>query len=156
MRLYYLRHGFHKSDVYMAYFLDHFAFIALERLKKLRRLNSASSPEELKEAQSTVILAAKGLYDQGTHWYLPYTIFHMVCKGMCPDELQIIHTYTGVEKSDLSTDKLRVHHVRCQYPIRAFDRTDDPEQLRLEDLVHRYADMAVEENRDATEDGSSL
>ncbi|KAF1969126.1 hypothetical protein BU23DRAFT_557964 [Bimuria novae-zelandiae CBS 107.79] len=144
LRLYYLRHGFDKSDMYMTHFLSYLAFLGFERLKALQRSDSASSLEELKEVQSTVILAAKGLHDQGENWYLAYTIFHMIWKEMGPDELEILHQYTSIRKDDLSTSKLRVRHVQCQYPVKIFNSADDPEHLRLEELVHRYADMVLE------------
>lgn len=144
LRLFYLRHGFDRSDMYMTHFLSHLAFLGLERLKALQCTDSTSSIEELNDAQSTAILAAKGLHDQGKNWYLPYTIFHMICKEMGPDELDILHQYTSVRKDDLSTDKLRIRHVQCQYPVKVFNSSDDPEHLRLEELVHRYADMVLE------------
>lgn len=144
MRLYYLRHGYEKSDIYSSHFLNHLASNSLERLKNLQHSNPPCSPEAMKEAQSTLILAAKGLRDQGQNYYLPYAIFHMFCKAMGPEEVDIMHRYTGIPKDDLLTSKLRVRHVQCQYPIKIFNSKDDAEHVRLEELVNRYVDLALE------------
>lgn len=68
----------------------------------------------------------------------------MVCREMDPDDLGILHRYTGITKDELSTSRLRVKHVQCQYPIKMLTSGGDLEHMRVDQLVQRYADMVLE------------
>ncbi|KAJ4298122.1 hypothetical protein N0V90_006021 [Kalmusia sp. IMI 367209] len=144
LRLYYSRHGFDRSDIHMTHFMHVLATISLRRLQTLRESDSTTSSTELEEVQSTLVLAAKGLHDQGWNYYLPYIIFHVICDDMGPAESNIMYQYTDIRKEDLATSRLRAKHVQSQYPIKILNVTEDPEQQRLDDLVSRYANLALE------------
>lgn len=140
----YLRHSFDRSDPYQMHFLTVLAFLSLERLKVIRAPDTPSSSNELKEMQSTLILAAKGLHDQGKNYYLSYTVFHMLCNEMGSEELNIMCQYASIPKEDLSTSKLRAKHVQGHYPINVLNYADDPKQQRLAELAQQYENMALE------------
>ncbi|CAI6338004.1 unnamed protein product [Periconia digitata] len=144
LRLYYLRHGFDKADTYLTHGLAVLAFLSINQLKPpTLSPTEPFSPPHLQDIQSALVLAAKGLYSQGCNYHLSYTIFHLVCADIPPRETDLMHQYTDIRKEDLATSKLRANHVRGQYPIKILNLADDPEQQRLDDLVTRYADLAM-------------
>src|SRR6202000_2793882 len=85
LRLYYLRHGFESSGIYVAHGLNVLANMALARVK----FATESSGEELDDARSTLFLAAKGLNEQGKNYYLTYVLFRVLVQEMDPADVRI-------------------------------------------------------------------
>jgi hypothetical protein len=131
LRLYYLRHGWESSDVYIAHGLNFLANMAMARMK------SAVNPtdQELDEARSTLLLAAKGLNEQGKNYYLTYILFRVLAKEMDPADVSIMQTFLSLRRDDGEADQLRMKHVHAQYPANIVRLGDDPESQRLCNLV---------------------
>lgn len=127
-------------------FLAVFAFIALAQLKALTYSPAGpSSATTLEDVRSSLILAAKGLHDQGQNYYLLYTIFHVVQNSMDDDDRDLMRRYVFVEGEDDQAKQLRTKRVLSQYPVSITRITDDPESQRLGNLIQKYADVAVDQ-----------
>jgi hypothetical protein len=130
-RLYYLRHGFQNSDVYMAHGLNVLANMALARTKSAAK----PSKQELDDARSTVLLAAKGLNEQGKNYYLTYILFRVFVQEMDSADVGIMKTFLSIRRGDREADQLRSKHVHAQYPVNIERLGDDPDSQRLCNLV---------------------
>lgn len=145
LRLYYLRHGFEYSDTYMTHEMTVLAFIALDQLKSLGsksdRSSKASSGSD--DIRSTLLLAAKGLSDQGKNYYMPFTLFHIVRNEMDTENVDILYKWMNVRQDDDATSQVRARHVQAQYPVNTINVTDHPERQRLGDVIKKYAELAL-------------
>jgi hypothetical protein len=139
-RLYYLRHGFENSDVFMLHCMNFMANMALARMK------SATKPsnQELDDARSTLLLAAKGLNEQGKNHYLAYVLFRVLVQEMDPADVNIMKTFLSLRRDDSEADRLRTKHVHAQYPVNVQRLGDDPDSQRLCNLV-KPEDMGLED-----------
>lgn len=126
VRLSYLRHGSENPDIHFTHFLTVIAYLSIQRPREMRDSTDAVSEKESQEVQSTLLLVINGLYDQGKNYYLAYTMIHIVCKEVTPEELEILQQYTNILEDELSINKLRMKHVQGRYPIRALNYADDP------------------------------
>ena len=153
VRLYYLRHGFERADVFLVQSLAVLAYISVGQIDFLASSKS-SSVEDIEAAQSTLVLAAKGLHDQGRNYYVHHTVFHLILNSMRSQEVSIMHRFTNVEVEDIVADQLRAKHISAQYPIKVLNIRDDPEQKRLDNLVNEYASLALEAQSSIDESGA--
>jgi hypothetical protein len=143
MRLYYLHHGFESSDTYMAHDLDVLAYMANAQLKSTSSSNDHLM-EGLDDARSTLILAAKGLNDQGRSYYLPYTLFRVLLEEMDPEDVNVMKTFINLRKEDNESNKLRANQVHAQYPVNIVRMVDNPESRRLSNLMKQYPGLGLE------------
>ncbi|KAH0531151.1 hypothetical protein TsFJ059_000019 [Trichoderma semiorbis] len=143
VRLYYLRHGFENADAYMAHCLTVLAFMGVAQLaaSTTPSLPAPTSPE----ARSTLILAAKGLGEQGQNYYLPFTLFHIVQGQMGSDDLNALQSLTTACNEDVGTPQIRARHVQAQYPVNIVNMTDYPQNQRLGSLIKEYSELAIVE-----------
>lgn len=90
-RLYYLRHGFEACDSFMTYFLALLASISLRALEGsgdgARLSPGRGRPEVLR---STLVLAMKGLRDQGRHLHVCKVLFRLLRDRLPPAEADIL------------------------------------------------------------------
>ncbi|KAK8013452.1 hypothetical protein PG991_009045 [Apiospora marii] len=84
LRLYYLRHGFEGADIYLVSPLGKMAFMAL------RSIHDGLSTEELDNIRSSLLLAVKGIRDQGQSHYLAKTIYRLVTSQLRPAEAKFL------------------------------------------------------------------
>ncbi|KAK0747338.1 hypothetical protein B0T21DRAFT_405976 [Apiosordaria backusii] len=107
LRLYYLRHGFEALDTFIMMSLMTIAFITTKELEAIR-LSAQSSSEEQKQyvnsLRATLVLCAKGLYDQGKSYYLSQTVFRLVRSGMHVNEKELLREYAALPEEEDSRD----------------------------------------------------
>lgn len=138
MRLYYLRHGFSSADCYMAHDLAVLGFMALGKLKDAGGIQN-------EDLRSTLLLAAKGLGDQGRNYYLPFTLFHVINGQMSEEDTALLHQFMTSWKEDGNLKQVRARHVQAQYPCDIVKITNYPDSKRLGNLIKQYADLAISE-----------
>ncbi|KAF4340441.1 nitrate assimilation regulatory nirA [Fusarium beomiforme] len=138
MRLYYLRHGFESADAYMAHDLAVLGFMALGKLKDGGRVQN-------EDLRSTLLLAAKGLGDQGRNYYFPFTLFHVIQGEMSEEDKALLHQFMTSLKEDVISRQVRAKHVQAQYPCDIIKITDYPESKRLGNLIKQYVNLAISE-----------
>ncbi|RFN54940.1 nitrate assimilation regulatory protein nira [Fusarium flagelliforme] len=143
MRLYYLRHGFASADTYIAHDLAVLAFMALGKLK-----DGGGAPKE--DSRSTLLLAAKGLGDQGRNYYFPFTLFHVINGEMSEEDTALLYQFMTSWKDDGVSKQVRAKHVQAQYPCDIVKITNYPDSKRLGNLIKQYADLAISEAQSPT------
>jgi len=102
-----------------------------------------NSPEprtlpELEALRSTLILAVKGLYDQGHNHHLAKALFHVIRGEMRPQEASLL-TGSVVEIREKSDDKPQLQAIHSRWPVSIVNIADDVESHVLTNLVERYA-----------------
>ncbi|KAH9903958.1 nitrate assimilation regulatory protein nirA [Xylariomycetidae sp. FL2044] len=162
VRLYYLRHGFEGADAPMAHNLQIMAFMELEQLRALSQpgpapplpasassvyapFGSAVTAEHRDEVRASLILAVKGLNDQGRNYFMPLLIFHIIERQMSPEDVEDLYRSMGIPHRNGKVAARRARYAKAQYPINIVKITDHPDSLRLENLAKEYHTLAIEE-----------
>lgn len=145
VRLYYLRHGYETSDTYMTHTLATLGFATLGRLARLSP-DSTDSARSIEEARSTIFLTAKGLSDQGSNYYIPYTLFELLKQSLSGDDVRTLLRFINQQPSygETASSRLRTDHVQAQYPVNIVDMTKHPEQKRLGNMIREFSTLALE------------
>jgi len=143
MRLYYLRHGFEAADLFSMHYLTVLSFMSVAKLKTLAS-SATPSLAAVDDARATLILAAKGLRDQGQNYYLSHTMYHLVRSQASSEDAELMLKFVHVRKEESEAWQLRSRHVQSQFPVNIIQITEDPENKRLSNMIKQYADMALE------------
>ncbi|GAB1321084.1 hypothetical protein MFIFM68171_11294 [Madurella fahalii] len=146
VRLYYLRHGFDYGDTFLGQPLNQLAFISLKKILAAADTNAPSNPCDLDSTRSTLILAAKGIHDQGKSHYLCRVTFQMLKNKMRPAERDMLGTVIGEVEDDANKkfqEQQILRGVRSRLVPSAVSIADDPELHRLGTLVSQH--MQLEE-----------
>jgi len=176
VRIYYIRHGFSFFDSFIGQPLTHLGFIVLNRLKRLvdRTANTTYvDPTDIQELQSTLLLAAKGLNDQGQNIILGLIILHVLTHLMDDDTKTKLGQVIGEIKyvpgcackhcnkaqDDPTAHKLRSAVPQSRLVMRAESFIDDKDTQTLGSLVTQMKHMDLKYSRvepDEEEDGELL
>lgn len=139
LRLYYLRHSFEHSDTYLTYFLSILANTTIENM------NSDSvfpDVETLKILRATLILAVKGLYDQGQHVYVSSAMCRLMRDRMTNEDMNGLRRHT-TWKDD---QPLVPYYVRSTFPVTIVMLDEDWQMETVENLAKKYDRLALEAN----------
>jgi len=153
LRIYYLRHGFECADAFLTQPLSLMAF---ENLQKLRADPHGPRSEA---ARSSLILAAKGLWDQGQNFWVARTTLCVLRSNLdradfCKTELQLLDREVNIQLEPGTREQEQIREVRSRWPPTLASMTDDPEEHRLSALVkqHMHIHMDSDDERDEDED----
>ncbi|KAJ3538441.1 hypothetical protein NM208_g5904 [Fusarium decemcellulare] len=128
LRLYYLRHGFECLDTYLVSLLVEVCTGVIDDMK------SPQSHEELTTLRSTVILLAKGIYEQGQSFFLGKLVFQLVRSKMSPIDLSVLERFVKMEPTREDEAKA-LQQVQMDWPVEITSMEDDPETKSLGNLV---------------------
>jgi hypothetical protein len=156
MRLYYLHHGYEIPDGHMAHNLMVLAYKSLSQ-----RSISSEQPESASvgrsseaEARGTLILAQKGLHDQGKNYFLPWALFQIVEQEMYPEDRVALYSSVAIHKEQSEALQLRERCISSQYPV-GQGRLDEPHEGRqLSQLAKNFTELAVSKQQSASSQGS--
>lgn len=158
-RLYYMRHGFEACDSSLAYFLALLASISLRALEGggngARLAAGRGSPEILR---STLILAMKGLHDQGRNLHVCKVLFRLLRDRMKPAEADILGRFVvssvegvgggggdGAEEGEGEESEADLAlHTRSRFPVPVVKMGEDLDAVILETLVEKYQAVSLE------------
>lgn len=166
-RLYYVRHGFEGCDSSLAYFLALLASISLRALEGggngARLAAGRGSPEILR---STLVLAMKGLHDQGRNLHVCKVLFRLLRDRMQPAEADILGRFVissvdgvgagggdGGGEGEESEADLALH-TRSRFPVPVVKMGEDLDAALLENLVEKYQAVSLESS-DSSGSGNS-
>lgn len=152
MRVYYRRHGFQSLDVTLAQFLHLLGFGALKDFSSTEK-----GSVEYEAIRSTLMLCAKGLWEQGQNYYLSEAIFRMFKQSMCPEEVLLLRTIIEIEDDDGPLDHM-VQEIRSRWPIGIFSMVDDNGDRTLEHFILWWQQYMQDKALDGTamdHDGST-
>lgn len=112
LRLYYLRHGFESYDFALTQYLPLLAFSPfLDAGLSLSRLDQES-------LRSTILLAAKGLWDQGRNILICKAIYYVLRDSLKDSELRRELAYFG---DDALEEMSILREVRSTWPVGVFN-----------------------------------
>ncbi|KAJ3493402.1 hypothetical protein NLG97_g4751 [Lecanicillium saksenae] len=140
MRLYYLRNGYADGNILLLHCLAILSFMTLGEIQAPAAL--AAPPED---TRSTIILAAKGLFDLGKNYFISATIFRVLQGQMAPEDVGILSQYCGSGSEPPTVQDAHVAHVKAQYPLTIVSMTNVPERHRLENMIKDLMELAVEQ-----------
>ncbi|KAI1494523.1 hypothetical protein F5X96DRAFT_694901 [Biscogniauxia mediterranea] len=150
VRLYYLRHGFGSYDATLVQFLPLLGFSSLRDLTTESASGSShrhnknndddndssnsSSSVRLEELRSTVVLCAKGLWEQGQNSFAARALFRLYLESLGPAEARLVRDATVVDLHpapapaqlplpDDDTMDVIVREVRSCWPVGIFSAT---------------------------------
>lgn len=138
LRLYYLRHSFEHGDTYLTYFLSILANTAIENMN--RDSVSPDDVETLKILRATLILAVKGLYDQGQHVYVSSAMCRLIRDRMTNEDMNALRRHT-TWKDD---QPLVPHYIRLKFPVTIVTMDEDWQMETVENLAKKYDQLALE------------
>ncbi|OTA97230.1 hypothetical protein M434DRAFT_387002 [Hypoxylon sp. CO27-5] len=145
MRLYYLRHGYESLDTTLIQFLHLLGFSAL------RDISSAEKGSTKHEAiRSTLMLCAKGLWDQGQNYYMSEAVFRLFMQSMRTEDVLLFKETTEIEYSDGRLDHM-AREIRSQWPIGIFSMADDHGDRTLEHFIRWWEQQEKMQNGPAGE-----
>lgn len=152
MRVYYLRHGFESLDVTLIQFLHLLGFSALRDLSLAEQGTAASEA-----IRSTLILCAKGLWEQGQNYYLSEAIFRMFRQSMNLEEALLLREIIEIEDYDGRLDHM-IQETRSRWPIGTFSLTDENGDRTLEHFIcwrQQYLQDKIQDGTAMDQDGCS-
>lgn len=146
VRLYYLRHGFETLDCFLVQFLNLVGFKVLDWLKS----NSAEASQT--ELLSTLALCARGLRQQGEHYYLVELVYHLLLNNIDPEHTRFLDVLDDTSP-DTSRKRLFVAHTQSDYPVKVADIAADPAEWRVDQLLAGVEDMKLDGSHEHPECG---
>jgi hypothetical protein len=99
----------------------------------------------LSDARATLILAEKGLGEQGQSYFFAQTVFHVVLTSMSPEDAQLVQHYTKVPSEGPDERRMRAEHVHSDFPIEIVTVTNGATSQSLNKLTKKYAEMTLEQ-----------
>ncbi|KAI9686064.1 MAG: hypothetical protein M1822_004047 [Bathelium mastoideum] len=155
LRLYFLRHGFEGSDTYVTHSLMTLAFAAIGEQKALSEARGNAPNIRREELRHTIILAAKGLRDQGQNYYVSVDVFNVVRGAMDPADEDALNRFVRPDRNWQQWNQMRSKHVRAQWPLNIVRITDHPDDQRLGALIKQYSDLSMEAHSSGAESDAS-
>ena len=137
LRLYYLRHGFETYDLILSQIL---MLVGCHSLHDL----STADPATRKSKLSTVILCANGFLEQSRSFYLAEVAFYMFRDPMDPSIASVLKDFTEIEE-DEARRELMVRHVKSEWPVDIISVAENPEDHRVDNIIHATERLTVEE-----------
>ncbi|CAJ2511194.1 Uu.00g068190.m01.CDS01 [Anthostomella pinea] len=149
IRLYYQRHGFESYDPTLLKYLHMLGFSTLRDLG----LSGGDSPAD-EDKRATLVLCAKGMWEQGRNSFASEAVFHMLRHSMGPDEIQLINEFTGSDRLD-DRMELMAQEIRSQWPIGAFNGATHTDEQTLEHFLKSWEKRRKERSQeDGLADGA--
>lgn len=147
IRIYYFRHGFEDAYLYLTSPLSKLGFTSLHSIREEMTF------QELEYARSSLLLALKGLREQGRNYYIVRTLYHIIKNQLRPEELRLLQ---GIEDPETEYDKDPglVGEIQSAWTPTVVDISEDPSVTELSKLAKRYLKLGSEEQTDS-EAGSS-
>lgn len=136
LRAYYLRHGFDYLDTYLVSLLLETCLVAIDEIRAPHRKDDISA------LQSTIILLAKGIYEQGQSFFLGQLVLQLIAGKMRPEDLEMLKHFI-TDDSVGSNKALRLEQVQMEWPVDIQSMADNPESKRLGHLMRQLKETSL-------------
>lgn len=146
VRLYYLRHGYEAMDLFIVIPLMLLASDCIEALGAVNQQTPASNIESLR---STLILVAKGLYNQRQNHYLAEALFRVIRGRMHPNEIALFRGLMNIDEGEADKESDMAQAVRSHWPVSVVKKKGDLDSHILTNLVENYAHLNMDEDSKA-------
>lgn len=130
LRAYYLRHGFDYLDAYLV------AVLMESCLAAIISINQESRKADAAALQSSIILLAKGIHEQGQNLFLGQLVFQLVEGKMRPQEVEMMKYFIRHDPEAMS-NTFAMSQIQMEWPVDVHSVEDDPDVKRLGDLVQQ-------------------
>ncbi|KAI0845263.1 hypothetical protein F5Y00DRAFT_265794 [Daldinia vernicosa] len=143
LRAYYLRHGFESLDITLVQLL---ALLGFGTLKDASLVEKGSAAHEA--IRSTLLLCAKGLWEQGQNYYVAEVVFRLFRQSLSAEDAQLFRDITEIEEGDGRPNFMAVE-IRSGWPIGIFSMADENSERTLNQFVHwweRHIQAAMEQD----------
>ncbi|KAM0553309.1 hypothetical protein ACHAPJ_007322 [Fusarium lateritium] len=153
LRIHYLRHSFEYGNMMLTRFLAMLAFLALNKLEALvtesgseKRSSSLDVGDtDPKEARATLLIAQKGLSDQGRGYYLPKTLLQDVLHHMTPSDANLLQSYITIPPEGPEKVHERKMYMEDNCPPDILHIAHDSAQQPDENWIRRFAMLTLGE-----------
>ena len=142
MRLYYSLHGFEDPHLFLLIPLVKLGFMSLHSI------NDQMPPEKLYYMRSSLILALKGLREQGRSYYLTRTLYHIVKAQLRPEEARLLQGAEDLESEPDMSPELE-SEIQSAWTPTIVDISDDPSEDELSKLAKRFLKLDSGEQSDS-------
>ncbi|KAF2655122.1 hypothetical protein K491DRAFT_693149 [Lophiostoma macrostomum CBS 122681] len=150
MRLYYMRHSFDSCDPWIAFALAIIGNTAITNLST----GSSNEPRILDAYLSTLILSAQGLNSQSLHYHLGTLLAIQLQSAMESKDLQRVQTYVTAAGINSHDQGLIAQHSHSQWPLPIIGINEDPEKVRLKNLVKALEDVEIQSRDMSSPEGT--
>ncbi|KAJ4263093.1 hypothetical protein NW762_006711 [Fusarium torreyae] len=144
LRIYYLRHGFGWLDMLL---LDYLVFLAFTNLRHLEQNTDAA---QLESRQSTLLLAVKGIQEQGHIYFLAMTMFQLIYRDMKPSEVDLFGKFVTMGQGD-PQQEIPTEFIHSQWPIKVTGLDEQSENKLLDQLVKEHEGLSLGPTEEPTE-----
>lgn len=150
IRLYYLRHGFEGFDSFLVNFLGSLGQMAIDAIEENK------DPSTLGSLVSTVLLAAKGLHDQGCSHYVATAVLRLQVSLMRPQDVELLKRFVKIEADEELNGPLK-QPVQSDWPAygAVYEESSDSQKPR-NSLTSRLESLSLEPMGSPTPSGSSI
>ena len=147
--IYYTRHSFELYDPWISFTLTIIGNAAVEKLA-----TESSDTSTLRIYRSLLVLSAHGLKTQGLYYPQAALLSAQLHGAIDPGDLQMVRTYvTAVEKEEENMD-LVAQHSKSQWPLPIIGLDEDPEKVRLGNLVQAIGEVEIQPSDVSSQEGT--
>ncbi|KAF5716035.1 nitrate assimilation regulatory nirA [Fusarium mundagurra] len=136
LRIHYLRHSFEYGNMMLTRFLAMLAFLSLNKIESLTTSTEAENiitgsgldvgDTDPKEARATLLIAQKGLSDQGRGYYLPKTLLHDILANMTASDATILQSFITIPPEGPEKTQERKMYMESHCPPDILRIANDP------------------------------
>ncbi|KAM0257974.1 hypothetical protein ACHAPA_011474 [Fusarium lateritium] len=153
LRIHYLRHSFEYGNMMLTRFLAMLAFLALSKINSLNKNSTlVTKPTDFdagdsdpKEARATLLIAQKGLSDQGRGYYLPRTMLRDITSRMSPHDANVLQSFITIPPEGPEKVRERKVYMESHCPPDILRTANDASQQPDENWIRRFAILTLGE-----------
>ncbi|KAJ4295913.1 hypothetical protein N0V88_004615 [Collariella sp. IMI 366227] len=149
IRLYYLRHGFESTDIFLLHFLGFFNHITMKAIE------TSEGSSFLESRRSTLVLVTKGIRDQGQAHYVARAILRFQVNMMRPEDLELMQQFVEIGGDQVIFGPLE-QTVHTDWPVYDIGLEAKAEKRRQgKTLASSLASLILESPTSSSPDRSS-
>ncbi|KAJ9424196.1 hypothetical protein QL093DRAFT_2036068 [Fusarium oxysporum] len=155
LRIHYLRHSFEYGNMMLTRFLSMLAFLSLNKIESLA---TSTKPEHTitgsgldvgdtdpKEARATLLIAQKGLSDQGRGYYLPKTLLREILTNMTASDATILQSFITIPPEGPEKTQERKMYMESHCPPDILRIANDPSKQPDGNWIRKFAILTLGE-----------
>jgi hypothetical protein len=153
LRIHYLRHSFEYGNMMLTRFLAMLAFLALNNINSLNTENTSNTKltnfgtghSDLKEAKATLLMAQKGLSDQGRGYYLPRTLLRDITSHMSHHDANVLQSFITIPPEGPEKVRQRKLYMESHCPPDILRLANDASQQPDGNWIRRFTILTLGE-----------
>lgn len=143
LRLYYLRHSFEAADNWIVYFLTILGNQSCDKVNRGAALETLD-PSTFNSFRSTLILCAKGLYDQGRSTHIASIVCHVLRDQMRKQDLLLLSSHANMTGLDIDDQAIMKQKVLSEWPVPSVGmNATTRREVSLGALMNKVEDLSL-------------